>query len=211
MFFLKALDDHEELRALLQREIDARTSSCSVTAKPPVSRGVHEEHEYVRSLAGKRVATITLAAAWEKQLATIDTMLKLTTAFLSYAHIDRDRVLPFADLLADYDMAVWTDLQLQTGQSWAASIEAALRKAAEDGYLVAFLSAASLRSQWVASEMRSAPAMSAQGLSPDHDRARARGRLAYLASVNDCRPCPLKARCCLCRDQVSPPLDPQAI
>ncbi len=154
LFFLKALDDHEELRALLRREIEARHFFllCDSDAARQ-SRWVQEEHEYVRSLFGKRVTTVALGAAWEEQLAAIDTMLKLATVFLSYAHIDRGRVLPFADLLADHDIAVWTDLQLQAGQSWAGSIEAALRKAAEDGYLIAFLSASSLRSPWVAREI----------------------------------------------------------
>lgn len=93
--------------ALLRREIEARHFFllCDSDAARR-SRWVLEEHEYVRSLPGKRVTTVTLDAAWEEQLAAMDTMLKLATAFLSYAHIDRDRVLPFADVLAQHDIAV---------------------------------------------------------------------------------------------------------
>jgi hypothetical protein len=154
LFFLKALEDHEELRVLLRREIDKRHFFllCDSEAARQ-SRWVQEEHEYARSLIGKRVTTIALADAWERQMLAIDGMLKLATAFLTYTHSDRDRVRPFAELLAGHDLSVWTDLQVQAGQFWSTTIEDALRKAAEDGYLIAFLSPASLRSQWVAQEI----------------------------------------------------------
>jgi hypothetical protein len=154
LFFLKALDEQEELRTLLRREIDARHYFLlcdSVAARE--SPWVQEEREYVRSLSGKHVTSLTLDADWQEQLVSIDAMLKSATAFLSYSHSDRDRVQPFADLLADHDLAVWTELQLQSGQNWQTAIEGVLRKAAEDGYLIAFLSRASLSSLWVAHEI----------------------------------------------------------
>jgi hypothetical protein len=77
---------------------------------------VRKEHEYARSLGGKRLITLTLSSAWEAQQGAIGMLLKSATVFLSYAAAHRDRVRPFADLLSDRDFAVWTDLQLQVGQ-----------------------------------------------------------------------------------------------
>jgi hypothetical protein len=59
LFFLKALYDDEELRILLRREIDARhyLLLCD-SAAARESRWVREEQEYVRSLSGRRVATL---------------------------------------------------------------------------------------------------------------------------------------------------------
>lgn len=156
LFFLKALEDNQELRLLLRREIDKRHFFllCDSEAARQ-SPWVQEEHEYARSFIDKkkkRVTTIALADAWEKQTLAIDGMLKLATAFLTYARSDRDRVRPFAELLAEHDVAVWTELLTEVGH-WQATNEDALKKAAENGYLIAFLSPASLGSQWVAHEI----------------------------------------------------------
>lgn len=150
LFFLKALDDDEELRSLLRREIDARSFFllCDSDAARR-SPWVQDEHEYVRQLIGKQVVTIPPEAEWNVQLAAIDYMLTRATAFLSYAHTDRDRVAPFADLLSSHDLTVWNDFLLSVGQNFQTTIRKLLQQAAENGYLIGFLSMASLRSRWV--------------------------------------------------------------
>lgn len=154
LFFLKALDQAEELRTLLRREIEARSFFllCD-TENARASRWVKEEHEYVRSLTGKRVTTIELASHWHYQVNALDEMLKTATVFLSYVRADWKKVEPYATFLADADFAVWTDTQLQAPQDWRAEILQTLRQAADDGYLIAFISANSLRSQWVTVEI----------------------------------------------------------
>jgi hypothetical protein len=79
------------------------------------------------------------------QCAAIETMLKIATAYFSYSRADRERVLPFATMLASHDLAVWADQDALWQQE---QIESALRQAAHDGYLIAFLSQASLASKW---------------------------------------------------------------
>jgi hypothetical protein len=107
----------------------------------------------VRSLTGKRITNIDLATSWEVQCAAIETMLKIATAYFSYSRADRERVLPFATMLASYDLAVWTDQDVAVGVLWQEQIESALRQAAHDGYLIAFLSQASLASKWARYEI----------------------------------------------------------
>jgi len=154
LFFLKAIEEREELRRLLRREIEARSFFllCD-SAAARESPWVREEHEYVQSLAGKRVATIAIEGDWREQVAVVEDMLKAATVFLSYAHRDRDHVLPYGQLLRRYDFAVWDDTKISVGASFAANIEEGLRKAADNGYLIAFLSAASLGSQYAQREI----------------------------------------------------------
>src|ERR1700722_16457663 len=65
LFFLKALEQQEELRLLLRREIEARTFFllCDSTNARD-SHWVQEEQIFVRALPGKRIISIDLASGW---------------------------------------------------------------------------------------------------------------------------------------------------
>ena len=161
LFFLKALGEAEELRILLTREIEARTFFLlcdSVNARD--STWVQEEHKYAKKLPGKRVISIDLASNWPDQVSALDEMLRVSTVFMSFAMADLPEIVPFITFLRDHDFAVWTP---DAGQDWQATIKDALTKAAEQGYLVAFLSTASLRSQWVKAEIDAFLAISKVG------------------------------------------------
>ena len=164
LFFLKALEQDEELRTLLKREIEARTFFllCDSTAARD-SRWVREEQEYVRALPGKRVISVDLASGWTDQIAALDEMLKISTVFLSYARSDLPQIEPFIPLLEDHDFAVWTPDTIQAGQDWRTAIQEALTDAAERGFVLAFLSPASLSSQWVKAEIAAFLSISKSG------------------------------------------------
>lgn len=76
----------------------------------------------------------------------------MPTVFLSYAHDDTEIVDRIADDLKTEGVNVWLDReQLKLGDSWATQIEEALKAA---DVWVAFISADSLQSQWVTTELK---------------------------------------------------------
>jgi len=155
LFFLKTLEDSEELRELLRREIRARNFFLLCDSENARgSRWVREEQDYVRGLIGKRTATVDLASPWEEQVVKIDEFLKIATAYFSYALADKQQIEPWVHFLMDQDMAVWTaETDIAVGQNWMAAVGQAIVDAANNGYLIAFLSTRSLRSAFAAYEI----------------------------------------------------------
>ena len=90
-------------------------------------------------------------------------MLEISTVFLSFARLDLPEIAPFIPFLEDHDFAVWTPDAIQAGQDWHAASQEALTEAADHGFVLAFLSAASLSSLWVKAEIAAFLAISKSG------------------------------------------------
>lgn len=114
-------------------------------------------------MPGKQVISIDLASSWPDQLSALDEMLKVSTVFLSFARPDVSEIGPFIPLLEEHDFSVWTPDAILPGQDWRTAIQEALTEASERGYILAFLSAASLSSQWVKAEIAAFLAISKGG------------------------------------------------
>jgi hypothetical protein len=81
-------------------------------------------------------------------------ILTMSTVFLSYARSDADIVDRIANDLKSEGINVWLDREnLKAGDEWSVQIEKALKAA---GFLVFFISEASLRSEWVSYELLNA-------------------------------------------------------
>lgn len=156
LFLLKCVEDHDELDALIKREVRARNFFLlcdSVNAQ--ASNWVQQEVALLRSLPNKRIGELTLGDPWHEQQKAIKALLENATVFLSYAKGDQKlgRAQPYAEFLASEDFAVFDPMvDLRPGMPWQQAIERALQEAARGGHLIQFLSATALRSPFVERE-----------------------------------------------------------
>jgi hypothetical protein len=71
-------------------------------------------------------------------------------AFVSYAHDDAALVLPFIELMRDWDYRIWFDENLTAGSLWSDALERQVRAA---WLVIVFLSSRSAQSDWVRREI----------------------------------------------------------
>lgn len=153
MFFLKSLDDDDEIDDLICREIDAREWFIYVdspTARE--SRWVRTEREHVASLSGKKVFTISLDRDLDEQVDHIARQLKV---FVSYSHADVSVATKIKDALVREDFLVWNDEELRAGEDWETQIHNEMRDVARNGFAVVVISAATASSAYVRDEIES--------------------------------------------------------
>ena len=87
MFFLKCLNDDNEIESLIKREINEREWFIYVESDNAAnSRCVKSEREYIAQLSGKKVFTIDINGDITQQIENITRQLKV---FISYARKDR--------------------------------------------------------------------------------------------------------------------------
>src|ERR1700685_1325369 len=70
----------------------------------------------------------------------------MADVFLSYASVDRERILPLVEALESQGWSVWWDLRILTGASWDHAIEDALNTAK---CIVVVWTRAAVSSEWV--------------------------------------------------------------
>jgi hypothetical protein len=70
----------------------------------------------------------------------------MTDIFLSYSHIDRERVRPIVELLVDEGWSVWWDRGIEPGMKWLPNLEVGLRNCKA---VVVAWSETSIKSNWV--------------------------------------------------------------
>ena len=87
MFFLKCMNDDNEIESLIKREINEREWFIYVESDNAAnSRWVKSEREYIAQLSGKKVFTIDINGDITQQIENITRQLKV---FISYARKDR--------------------------------------------------------------------------------------------------------------------------
>ena len=153
LFFLKCVSDSDELDDLLKREIEARRYFllCDSVAAS-ASKWVKEEVSHVQSLPGKRFETIDLSAQWKHQVAAISRLLRDATVFPVYADADRSTVEPLLATLKSQEFSVFDAFDRSVSLSKLGDeINSAIDRS---GFLLHFLSSASLNSHWCQLEAR---------------------------------------------------------
>jgi hypothetical protein len=153
LFFLKCIDDDDELDDLIKREIAARNFFilCDSEAARR-SKWVQQEIAIVNALGNRKIHSLDLADPWEKQRIAIHRAVRAATTFVSYSYRDRDRVQPYVDFLKARDFAVFVDRGINAGDDFVEKITEAIH-ASVAGYFIAFLSNQWLASRWAQEEL----------------------------------------------------------
>lgn len=166
LFHLLALQHEAEFWPIIEREIAARDfflycESEAASNSPWVKR----ERDAVVKAVGrkpKRVSTIRIDVG-ELDLSSLDAFIATTRVYPSFSHGDRTLIRPYLDELVAQGFEVFDDLEmLAPGDKFAAVIESELRRAARNGWIVAFLTQRSLQSAWVQREIQFAMQLGAK-------------------------------------------------
>lgn len=161
LFFLRCIEDDEELNDLLKREIRAREWFIYCKSNNAErSAYVQRELAYIRSLKAhgyaKNVLTIDLDALGEEEIAPETRRQTLKKhAFISCSQYDAPFAARLYDALSRRGFSVWTPRSCITSSgAWAGQIGQAICRVAEnDGVHIVLLSDRSVRSRSVALEM----------------------------------------------------------
>ena len=154
LFFLKQEVPNDLLRRFITGEIDARNFFLLCDSdNARHSDYVQFEVEHVGKKEYIRRVTVDLARPWEEQIEKIERLLSNATAFISYAHADRNRVQPFIDFLVSEDFAIFDPVKdNRLDELWIDPIRRAIDEAGRGGNFIQFLTQRSLQSRWVAAE-----------------------------------------------------------
>ena len=157
LFHLLALEHEREFWPIIEREIVARDfflycESAAAAASPWVER----ERKAVEKAVGrkpKRIGSIRVDAG-EIDFGALNDFIATSRVFPSFRHGDRALVQPYLKELVDRGFEVFDDLEmLVPGDNWQARIVDELERAAAHGWVIAFISAASMQSEWVQAEI----------------------------------------------------------
>ena len=150
LFFLKSLSETSELDDLIRREILARDWFLLCDSEHARnSKWVQQEIEIVRGDPEKVFETIDLEDSLEPQWKKIEKLTQRATVFLSYARQDRELVQEVANIFRASDYRVGLDSEAAPGSNLQQVIGEAIKQAIDQGFVLVFLSSASLSSDWV--------------------------------------------------------------
>jgi hypothetical protein len=155
LFHLRALENPDEFWPLIEREIASRNFFlyCESEAAS-ASEWVQRERAAVEAIRRERRIRIGEVRVDGDELDTedLDAFLARTRVFPSYAVRDRPLVEPFLDELERAGFQVFRpERDVAPFDSWADVIDGELDRAAEEGWVVAFVSPASVGSEWLKS------------------------------------------------------------
>lgn len=153
MFFLKCLNDYDEIDDLIKREIDCRTRF--ILCDSPNAREsdwVKEEVKYIQSKE-KSYETIDLSQSDEIIKKQLREYKAKTNLFLSYARVDAKLAKRIAYRLGKYDYNVFFDASVLSGANFASEIEDNIYQAAAMGYVITLLTESGQNSDWVNKEI----------------------------------------------------------
>jgi hypothetical protein len=165
LFYLKALTDPREFWPLIEREIVARNFFLYCESpSAEQSEWVQRERRAVAAAqqrAPKRIGHIRVNTH-ELDFGVLDRFLASTRVFPSYARRDWGRVKPFLEAFRTAGFQVFEDQARQTSADWSGMIQREIGAAARDGWVLVFISKASVESLFVERELSLAQGLGAR-------------------------------------------------
>jgi hypothetical protein len=157
LFHLKALTQPEEFWPIIEREIAARNFFlyCE-SSNAERSEWVQRERQTVEAVRKQRSVRIGSIRVDQDALETghLDRFLADTRVFPTYSHKDRVLVQPFIQAIRDAGFQVFdalTDMPLAV--DFRRQVAQEIDNAAANGWIVGFVTANALASQWVSYEI----------------------------------------------------------
>lgn len=158
LFFLKCINDKDELDGLITREIEAR--NFFLYCDSPSARQsdwVQRELAFIRGLPGRVCHVVDLQSDLLTQVLSIKELSRRATVFLSFARTDWPLVEPIFNALVAVEYRVWSDVQsLRPADDIGEHITTAINEAIDQGFVLLFLTPSFLTSKWCHFEALSA-------------------------------------------------------
>lgn len=154
MFYLKCLNDNDEIEDLIEREIKARQWFVLVDSKNSrKSKWVKSELNIINELNDKKVFTIN-TENFEDDLnkiiqSQVDSIAKNMTVFISYSYSDSVIATELRNRLINQEYKVFIDTDILPGSNWIDLINTKLDEAINNGFVLLLLSKESLKSKIV--------------------------------------------------------------
>ena len=156
MFYLKCLNDDDEIESLIKREINAREWFIYVESENSVkSHWVQSERAYIAQLSGKKIFTIDVNQDISKQLEKITKQLKI---YISYSHKDRPVYEAIKRALLKRDFLVFDDYDIPIGVDWKTHIITGIAEAVRNGFVLLLYTEDASNSEWIQKEIAYAEA-----------------------------------------------------
>ena len=140
LFFLKCLSDENEIQSLIQREITERIWFVYCDSKnAQQSQYVKKEREYVDQLIknGKKINLLNIELdkfnVWDDDCydyirEQISYRIRKTKIFISYHHRNSAQAYSIKNALINRGYSVWTDEDMQAGESWQTTIMQSIKE-----------------------------------------------------------------------------------
>lgn len=154
LFYLKCLSDEDEIDDLIKREINAREWFIYMDSpNARASKWVKKEREIIESHPDKKVFNIDLNQDYESQKAIIDHIARQIKVYISCVCKDKRIFQSIREKLLNYDMQVWSDEELPSGEDWRKCIHWMINNTTHNGFVLVLLSEHSANSQFVKAEI----------------------------------------------------------
>ena len=151
MFYLKCLNDDDEIESLIKREIDEREWFIYVESENAVkSRWVQSERAYIAQLSGKKVFTIDINRDISKQIENITKQLKI---YISYSHKDRPVYELIKRALLRRDFLVFDDRDIPVGEDWMTHLQTEIDESVRDGFVLLLVTKNINNYNWIKKEI----------------------------------------------------------
>lgn len=151
LFFLKCLNDDDEIESLIKREIEAREWFLYVESENArKSKWVRSEREFIQKLSGKKVFSISVNEDIKKQLNRITRQLKI---FISYAHEDRTLFEVIKKALLKREFLVFDPAEIAAGEFWRGRLKKEMDSVVREGFVLILLTENVGRSKYVDNEI----------------------------------------------------------
>lgn len=140
MFFLKCLNDHDEIDSLIKREIDCRTRFILCDSENArKSDWVKEEVRYIKS-QDRIYETIDLDLPIDEIRKKLDDFKRKATLFISYNRENQYLAKTIYERLNKYDFYVYLDMMsMRSGDWYQANTISSLDKASYNGFIIALM------------------------------------------------------------------------
>lgn len=209
LFHLLALKEPEEFWPIIEKEIEARNFFLYCDSETAALREwVRRERAWVEAVARKkpvRIGSIRVDRA-ELNIGHLDLFLAKTRVFPSFSRQDHEKVRPFLQALEEAGFQVFDEeTGLVLGDDWRAQIKEEIKLVARDGWVIAFLSAFSLKSPWVQVEIDMVQSLGAKFIPVAIERVEAPPELARI-QVFDATADPVSAPRRLVNEMLSRPV-----
>ena len=161
-FYLKCLEEDNEVMDLIYREIDAREWFIYLDSRNARnSKWVQLERNHIAKCSGKRVFTVDLESGkTPEEIASA--LIQGGQVYVSYAHSSWAAAELVTETLKQHDFRVMTDWEVVAGTSFMDQISTMIENAAKTGCVVPLIDRNYLQSAYCFQELALAKSMDAE-------------------------------------------------